>query len=226
MAEYELNGVLLSVPDEMINPRIAAKLANAGYEAHEAQAAQMRLRPGQRVLELGSGLGYIASICAAVTGPENVVTVEANPELLAVIRANLDQNGFGQVTLLHGAVAEMKDATQEIEFEKKKTFWASSIADVSANPDLVVSVPFLRLSDLLAEYRPHMVIMDIEGAEQYLFDARWPRFVRSVMMELHPGRYPDTTIKRIVDCMSASGLTYDPGPSRGRILAFRRVRNE
>ena len=44
------------------------------------------------------------------------------------------------------------------------------------------------------------------------------------MLELHPGRYADTVIQRIVDCMSASGLTYDPGPSHGRILCFRRVR--
>jgi hypothetical protein len=69
-----------------------------------------------------------------------------------------------------------------------------------------------------------VVIMDIEGAEEHLFDAPWPDFVRHVMMELHPGRYPDTVIQRIVDCMSTSGLTYDPGPSRGRILCFRRVR--
>jgi hypothetical protein len=66
--------------------------------------------------------------------------------------------------------------------------------------------------------------MDIEGAEAHLFDAPWPDHVTSVMMELHPGRYPDTVIQRIVDCMSDSGLTYDPGPSRGRILCFRRVR--
>ena len=68
--------------------------------------------------------------------------------------------------------------------------------------------------------------MDIEGAEQTLFDEPWPAHVRSVMMELHPGRYPDTTIKKIIDCLSASGLTYDPGPSRGRILGFRRLRHK
>ena len=39
MAEYELNGVRLVVPDEMLNERIAGKLATGGYEAHEAKAA-------------------------------------------------------------------------------------------------------------------------------------------------------------------------------------------
>ncbi|MDA3857059.1 MAG: FkbM family methyltransferase [Roseovarius sp.] len=225
MAEFEIDGIHLSVPDEMLNPKLSEKLSTGGYEAHEAHAARMRLRAGQRVLELGSGIGYIASVCASITGPENVTTVEGNPSMLPVIKGNLEQNGFGAVTVLHGAVGGMKSGAEPIEFDNKKTFWAARIADVDTAPDAVVSVPHLGLGDLLKTCRPHVVIMDIEGAEEHLFNAPWPGFVRSVMMELHPGRYSDVVIKRIVDCMSESGLTYDPGPSRGRILGFRRLRD-
>jgi len=225
MAEFEIEGIHLSVPDEMLNPKLSGKLSTGGYEAHEAHAARMRLRAGQRVLELGSGIGYIASVCASITGAENVTTVEGNPSMLPVIKGNLERNGFGAVTVLHGAVGGMKSGADPIEFDNKKTFWAARIADVDTAPDAVVSVPHLGLGDLLVTCRPHVVIMDIEGAEEHLFDAPWPGFVRSVMMELHPGRYSDVVIKRIVDCMSESGLTYDPGPSRGRILGFRRVRD-
>lgn len=226
MAEYEINGVKLQIPDELLSKRIAEKLESGRYEGHEANAALMRVRGDTRVLELGSGLGYIASICAAIAGPGNVTTVEANPDMLPVVRGNLERNGFADVTLLHGAVTGQADAGDAIEFERTKAFWGASIAREGSNPDAVVSVPLLRLSDLLKRYRPHIVIMDIEGAEQTLFDEAWPAHVRSVMMELHPGRYPDTTIKKIIDCLSASGLTYDPGPSRGRILGFRRLRNK
>lgn len=224
MAEFVLNGIKLSVPDTMLNDRLRGKLSGGGYEAHEAHAAQMRLRPGNRVLELGAGVGYISSVCAAITGPDNVVTVEANPEMLPVIRGNLERNGYSGVQLIHGAVAALEGDQDTIEFDPKKTFWAGKLADMESDPDTVVSVPVLRLPDLLARHRPHVVIMDIEGAEQQLFDAPWPRHVRSVMMELHPRQYPDSVIKKIVDCMSVSGLTYDPVPSRGRILGFRRVR--
>lgn len=225
MPEYILNGVALSVPAEMLNERIAGKLQSGRYEGHEAAAVQMRLRAGNRVLELGSGLGYIASLCAGITGPENVATVEANPDMLPVIRGNLDRNGFQAVTLIHGAVTGLEDADEHIQFEQKKSFWAARLAGADSNPDAVVTVPMLHMDALLAQYRPHVVVMDIEGAEAQLFERKWPRHVRSVMMELHPNQYPDTVIKTIVDCMSASGLTYDPGPSRGRILGFRRVRH-
>jgi len=100
MATYEIDGLQLEVPQAHLNERIAGKLASGGYEALEAQAAAMRVRPRHRVLELGSGIGYIASVCARIAGPENVTTVEANPAMLPVIRANLERNGFGAVTLL------------------------------------------------------------------------------------------------------------------------------
>jgi FkbM family methyltransferase len=225
MAEFEIDGIHLVVPDEMLNPKLSGKLSTGGYEAHEAHATRMRLREGQRVLELGSGIGYIASVCASITGAANVTTVEGNPNMLPVIRGNLERNGFGAATVLHGAVGGMKSAAEPIEFDNKKTFWAARIADIDTAPESVVSVPHLGLGDLLKTYRPHVVIMDIEGAEEHLFDAPWPAFVRAVMLELHPGRYSDVVIKRIVDCMSVSGLTYDPFSSRGRILGFRRVRD-
>lgn len=224
MGEYAVNGVTLVVPDDMLNERVAGKLETGTYEAHEAQAAQMRLREGMRVLELGAGVGYIASICAGVAGAANVVTVEANPAMLPVIRANLDRNGYQATRLIHGAVTGEGDA-EEIAFDPKKVFWAGRIADEEADAEKLVTVPMLPLSGLLQEHRPHLVIMDVEGAERHLFDAPWPAHVRAVMMELHPNQYPDQVIKQIVDCMSASGLTYDPGPSRGRILCFRRLRH-
>jgi len=225
MAEYEVNGVQLTLPDAMMTDRIKAKLASGGYEAHEARAALMRLRAGQRVLELGAGLGYIATLCSGITGPENVVTVEANPHMLPVIRANLARNDAAAVTLLHGAVTGQADEDADtIGFQTGSAFWGAHIATADTRPDAVVDVPRLVLGDLLARYRPHVVIMDIEGAEEHLFDAPWPAHVRSVMMELHPSRYSDKVIKRIVDCLSASGMTYDPGPSRGRILCMRRLR--
>jgi len=225
MAEYEVNGVQLALPDAMLTDRIRDKLVSGGYEAHEARAALMRLRPGQRVLELGSGLGYIATLCAGITGAENVVTVEANPHMLPVIEANLARNDVAGVTLLHGAVTGQAEGPDRIGFQTGSAFWGAHIATPDARSAAVIHVPRLVLGDLLARYRPHVVIMDVEGAEEHLFDAPWPDHVRSVMMELHPARYPDMAIKRIVDCLSASGLTYDPGPSRGRILCMRRLRS-
>lgn len=223
MPEFELRGVRLALPDALATPKIVRKLESGQYEGVEARAATMRLRPGNRVLELGGGMGYLGCLCAGIAGAENLVTVEANPRMLPVIRANLDRNGHGAARVIHGAVTGDGAEGETLTFRLGRAFWGSSIAGDGKAGDLV-EVPLLRIGALLREHRPHVVIMDIEGAEQHLFDAPWPGHVRFVMMELHPGRYPDTVIRRIFDTMSASGLTYDPGASSGGVVGFRRVR--
>ncbi len=60
------------------------------------------LRPGESVLEVGTGSGYHAALVACVVGAEHVVTVERVPSLAEWGRANLEAAGFGEVTVITG----------------------------------------------------------------------------------------------------------------------------
>ncbi|NIZ14365.1 FkbM family methyltransferase [Phaeobacter sp. HF9A] len=224
MARFDIGGVPLEVPEGFLTPKIAAKLASGGYERSEARAARMRVKPGLRVLELGGGVGYISSICAQITDPANILTLEANPNTLEVIRHNLDLNGATEAQLVHGAVVGPDFEEQTLLFRAAPAFWGSAVAEMGAAEEDLVEVPAIRLTDLFARHRPHVVILDVEGAEQYLFSRRWPRHVRQVIMELHPAKYDNSAIQTMVDCMSKSGLTYDPGCSNGSLIGFRRVK--
>lgn len=224
MVEFRINNVSLTVPERLLTPRISRKLQTGDYEADEVRAALMRLKPGAQVLELGAGLGFIAICCARVSGAKNVVAVEANPALLPVLRENLLRNGQSDVTLVHGAVTGGDAGDEPIRFDVSGGFWAGRIAETAADCPDKIAVPRLSLRALLTEHRPSLVVMDVEGAERELFDAPWPDHVGNVVIELHPKQYPTSTIKQIVDCLSGSGMTYDPGPSKGRVLSFRRVR--
>ncbi len=52
--------------------------------------AALQLTPGQRVLEIGSGVGYHAAVAKAVVGPTGSVdSVEYLPELVALAKRNL-----------------------------------------------------------------------------------------------------------------------------------------
>ena len=221
---YELNGMLLGCPEALGSDKITQKLATGHYEGTEARAVQMRVKPGNRVLELGAGLGYIGALAASIAGPENVTSVEANPDMLKVIRDNFDRNGGEAITLRHGAVVGNDFDADTLAFARARQFWSSKIAKHGDNEAGLIEVPALKIGALLKETRPNVVIMDIEGAEQFLFDKPWPKSVRFVVMELHPKQYDSyEAVKTIVDCLSESGLTYDPGASRGTVLAMRRV---
>ena len=223
MQKFEIDDVVLEIPDALLNPRLAEKMAAGKYEASEARAARMRVKKDHRVMELGGGVGYISSICAQITDPANIVTVEANPNTLNVIRNNLDLNGASAAKLIHAAVVSNTQDFETVAFRVGNVFWGSSIAQTDSATDKIVEVPTIGLFDLFESHCPHVVIMDIEGAEEHLFDQKWPRFIRQVILEIHPTLYGNSTIKTIVDCMSKSGMTYDPGCSRGAFLGFRRV---
>lgn len=63
---------------------------------------QAGIRPGDRVLEIGSG-GYNAALLRELTGPDGcVTTVDIDSEVAARARALLDEAGYDDVRVVHG----------------------------------------------------------------------------------------------------------------------------
>ncbi len=70
------------------------------------------LRPGETVLDLGSGTGKICFIAAQVVGPEGkVIGVDMTPEMLAVARRNAplvaDRIGYANVEFRRGRIQDL-----------------------------------------------------------------------------------------------------------------------
>jgi protein-L-isoaspartate(D-aspartate) O-methyltransferase len=68
----------------MLAPKVEARLLQ-----------DLNLRPHEKVLEVGTGSGYMAALLARRA--ERVVTMEVNPELVAMARANLQKAGITNV---------------------------------------------------------------------------------------------------------------------------------
>jgi protein-L-isoaspartate(D-aspartate) O-methyltransferase len=63
--------------------------------------AELRLRGGERVLDVGTGSGYQAAVLAELAG--EVHSLERIPVLAASARANLDEAGYGERVRVHVA---------------------------------------------------------------------------------------------------------------------------
>ncbi len=63
---------------------------------------EARLKPGERVLEIGTGSGYHAALLASLVGPMNAVSIERNPSLAEWGRSNLAAAGFADVAVIVG----------------------------------------------------------------------------------------------------------------------------
>jgi protein-L-isoaspartate(D-aspartate) O-methyltransferase len=70
--------------------RIAAHQTNSQPRTVDAMLRLLEVRPGQRVLDVGSGSGWTTALLAHLVGPTGVVTgVELEPELVTFGAANL-----------------------------------------------------------------------------------------------------------------------------------------
>src|SRR5688572_10938376 len=64
---------------------------------------QLDLKPGQRVLEIGTGTGFNAGLIASIVGPNGkVVTVDIQPDLMDDARKCLDVAGYNWVKTVVG----------------------------------------------------------------------------------------------------------------------------
>ena len=209
-----------------MNDSIRKSIEGERYEGQETIAARKHIIETDRVLELGAGTGYVTMQIASLIGSENLMSVEASPKMVPVVEKNLGANLFEGVTVINAAVVPDDFSADHVSFHMTAAFWASSLNPTIAKKwksTETVDVPAVKIGDLMQEHKPTVVIMDIEGGEQGLFDTAWPAHVRLLVIELHPKLYPDEVIKQIFDQMSASGLTYCPAGSRGAVVVFKRV---
>ena len=67
-----------------------------------------QVKPGETVLDLGSGAGFDAFIAAQAVGPEGrVIGVDMTPEMIAQARENATKAGVENVEFRHGFIEQM-----------------------------------------------------------------------------------------------------------------------
>lgn len=72
------------------------------------EALERLVRPGMRVLDLGTGTGILALAAAKLVSPVEVLAVDNDPNAIAVARRNLGMNDASAVVrLLHGSLGDV-----------------------------------------------------------------------------------------------------------------------
>lgn len=226
MAKFEIDGITLRIPGKCLNADLEKALTSGRYESSESAALKRHAVPGDRLLDLGAGAGYVSALGARILGGAQVTSVEASTDMVEHLRKNLDMNGAKDAVVLNGAVVGDSHVGDTVKFAMRPAFWASSIATAGVPTSIVHEVPALRLSALLAEHRPSIVMMDVEGAELELCQQVWPDHVRLLIMEIHTKRYPLASVKAMFDGLSRSDMAYMPWGSKGEVLVFQRVGTE
>lgn len=204
-----------------MNRDVVSVLIGGIYERPEIEGLRRAIRPGDRVLELGAGLGIISALAARAAGPEGRVRAyEANATLLEDTLAFFAANRITTVDLVNAVlVPEANPAPRS--FHLAGSFAESSLMGADGrNPQGMVEVRAESLADVLGSFRPDVLICDIEGAEAELLSALPASTLRAAVVEMHPDRLSAQQIQSIHDAMAAQGLhLQEPGPG-GTVVIY------
>jgi FkbM family methyltransferase len=211
-------------PDDptIISPRIRESLQTGRYEKNEATQIEKVLEPGDRVLELGGGIGFISTIAALNANTEHVLCYEADPRLIDYIHSVHELNGVRKATVHHAALTT-DCSQQERTFYVRKDFWGSSLSMSAGRFETTASVPVQSFNEVVEQFRPKFVVCDIEGAELDLFMNANLCGVTRVLLEIHTKILGRQGVKKLFDAMSARDFHYDQDGSNGSVVLFSHV---
>jgi len=215
------NGVELALDENVMSEKMIDVIRNGKYEEAESRQIPAIVQPGDRIVELGAGVGYIASLAAKLQRAESIAVYEANPKLIPLIETNRANN---EVEFdIYNMVVMPDDKPDKMPFYVRKDFWASSLSPTPWGYKEEIQVDVRPFRDLLRIHRPTMLIVDIEGGELQLFRNIPLTGITKVYIELHQQVVGRIGMKEVFDFFSSRDFHYDQWHSRGGVVLFSHV---
>lgn len=221
LTEVAIHGVRVAVDEERLSPQMMKVLRSGDYEKPEASQLPTIVQPGERVVELGGGLGFISSKVAQTGHAQSITVYEANPTLIPLIEETHRLNGVTATVI--NAVVVPKVESPTLPFYVRRDFWASSLAPQPFGYSEVIEVPTFGFAEMLRLYEPTMLIVDIEGGEAALFHDVPLTGVKKVYIEIHQQVLGRIGMKRLFDFFSARDFHYDQWHSAHNVVLFSHV---
>ena len=217
MERLDVHGVRLDLAREEVSPVIWKALEDGSYEAKEARSILKAIKPGDRVLELGSGIGIITSIIAGIKDV-SVWAFEANPGTAALATRVIKANCADNVVFSQGLLTA--HAPHLHPFYVRKDLWMSSMDENQGPYEKRIEIPSENIDEFINRHRINALVMDIEGAEHDLLQNAELVGVERIFVELHDHLYHLAGIRDITQALALKGYSYDPRGSRGPCVLF------
>lgn len=217
MKDLTVHGIRVPISSDEVSHEIWAALQSGRYEANEARRIPWVVRPGDRVLELGAGIGVITSVIASIDAV-HVWSFEADPCMTRLARRVIEQNCHGNVTLSTGILAAGPPA--KVAFYRRKDFWMSSKFPEQGPHEEKLEITSVDIDQFITSHRINVIVMDVEGAELEIAKMASLPGVQRVFLELHDHLYGLAGVRAITEAMSCKGLIFDPRASSGPCVLY------
>ncbi|MEA5469397.1 FkbM family methyltransferase [Spirulina sp. 06S082] len=212
-----ISGIKMPIPPELQRKPLERLHWQYSYEREELKIVKAILQEGDRVMELGTGWGFLSTYCAQTVGSDNVFTYEANPALELYIR---QVYGLNQVSPQVNFCLLGEQAGEQ-DFYVSKRFWASSLIQVRKT-DNRIQVPVKPFNKEIKKNNPNVLIVDIEGGEYNLMQYADLYNIEKVIMEVHKEVIGTEKIKFVYSQLRDRGFIINEKLSTQRELYLER----
>lgn len=160
-----------------------------------------------RILDCGANVGLASLYFKRIYPQARITAYEADPSLYAMLDTNLTANGLADVERVHAALWT-KTGNLTFSCEGSDSGMIGSLP--GAVDGRLMTVPSLRLRDILAREPIDLVKLDIEGAEDAVLEDCGDVLdrVRAIVMDLHEF---DPTVRqapRVLERLTRAGFEY------------------
>ncbi len=215
------NGITIPYDSDVMSDNILNHIKAGTYEQQESQLIKGIIQEGERILEIGCGVGYLSSVAMKTGKVRELLCFEANPKLIPVINKTFALNNV-QARCRNGVITNTSSG-QKVNFYVRQDFWASSLSPEPYGYKEMVEVEAVNFQELLNEYKPTMIICDIEGGESELFEGVQLFGVTKVFMEIHQNEMGRGKMKSLFERFCHLGFHYDVWHSNGQVVLFSHV---
>lgn len=146
----------------------AFALLTGTHEAPVQEALRRHLPPGGVLIDVGSNIGGMALIAAAIVGPHGqVVALDPQVECVEAARTNAERNGYAHMTVVHAAAGAICGEAEIIVVADSLWTRAASVGEheLEVRRD---RAPLITIDELVTSGQaklPDVVKIDVEGAE-------------------------------------------------------------
>jgi len=198
-----INGLSLHIPSNTSGP-VLRSMYSERYETVETRILPDILNKDDRVVEIGSAIGFVGLVCSRLVPTSQMILIEANSDLIGEIRRNFEANATPPPKIILGLATADSDGFSD--FHVSDQFWSSSVLD-RGNTKKVDKVQNVNLNHVIAEFSPTVLICDIEGGEVELFPNLHCGSIEKLVVEIHHHVVGADAARKLIETIRTSGFS-------------------
>jgi len=220
-------GVRLSINDDDVLSRdLVMSVLQGGYENLENRVIRNNLSSNERVLELGTGIGFNAIAAARING-NKVLSYELNSGLQKIILKNQELNRVRFEVRNKMLVCNLQTTGPTEFYVARNACMSSTVSDQLPGFELLEKrkVSTESFETVLAEWRPEFLIVDIEGGELALFECcevLRNSSVNKILLEIHAAIIGKKAADDLLDRIRHAGFSIIKDQCVDEVFFFKR----